>query len=157
MYIYYAYILIYFIGGLFSSTAGPLLPTNIAFKPFNKMWKSPLQRSRILGRMSDTDHSDGSQNLSNNDLTTNSSYNNMESTTVHPNINIRKRSPSLLKMGSWKIDRFRRHRTSLPNDSHQPNDFEITNSNPPLSIGVNPNLQDHGTQNMFPNINGFFF
>jgi hypothetical protein len=30
-------------GGLFSATAGPLLPSNIAFKPFNKMWRSPSQ------------------------------------------------------------------------------------------------------------------
>ena len=119
------------------------------------MWKSPLQQNRILGRMSDTDHSDSSQNLANNDLTTNSTHNNMESTAVHPNIKIRKRSPSFLNMGSWKIDRFRRHRTSLPNDNHQPNDFEITHSNPPLSIGVNPTFQGHGTSNMFPNINGF--
>ena len=119
------------------------------------MWKSPLQQNRILGRMSDTDHSDSSLNLANNDLTTNSTHNNMESAAVHPNINIRKRSSSLLKMGSWKIDRFRRHRTSLPNDNHQPNDFEITHSNPPLSIGVNPTFQGHGTANMFPNINGF--
>ena len=28
------------IGGLFSATAGPLLPDNLAFKPFNKMWRS---------------------------------------------------------------------------------------------------------------------
>ena len=28
------------LGGLFSATAGPLLPDNIAFQPFNKMWKS---------------------------------------------------------------------------------------------------------------------
>ena len=27
-------------GGLFSATAGPLLPDNIAFKSFNKMWRS---------------------------------------------------------------------------------------------------------------------
>jgi len=29
-----------FSGSLFSATAGPLLPDNIAFRPFNKMWKS---------------------------------------------------------------------------------------------------------------------
>lgn len=31
------------LGGLFSSTAGPLLPDNIAFQPikFNALWKSP--------------------------------------------------------------------------------------------------------------------
>ena len=28
------------LGGLFSATAGPLLPDNIAFKSFNKMWKT---------------------------------------------------------------------------------------------------------------------
>ncbi len=28
------------LGGLFSATAGPLLPENIAFKSFNKMWRS---------------------------------------------------------------------------------------------------------------------
>lgn len=28
------------LGGLFSATAGPLLPDNIAFKSFNKMWRS---------------------------------------------------------------------------------------------------------------------
>ena len=28
------------LGGLFSATAGPLLPSNIAFKSFNKMWRS---------------------------------------------------------------------------------------------------------------------
>ena len=27
-------------GGLFSATAGPLLPDNLAFKSFNKMWRS---------------------------------------------------------------------------------------------------------------------
>ena len=30
-------------GGLFSATAGPLLPDNLAFKPFNKMWRSQSQ------------------------------------------------------------------------------------------------------------------
>ena len=40
------------LGGLFSATAGPLLPENIAFKPFNKMWRSQssedLRRSAAL-------------------------------------------------------------------------------------------------------------
>jgi hypothetical protein len=34
-----------FPGGLFSATAGPLLPDNIAFQPFNKMWQSPSSES----------------------------------------------------------------------------------------------------------------
>ena len=34
-----------FPGGLFSATAGPLLPDNIAFKSFNKMWRSSSQES----------------------------------------------------------------------------------------------------------------
>lgn len=29
------------LGSLFSGTAGPLLPENIAFQSFNKMWRSP--------------------------------------------------------------------------------------------------------------------
>ena len=32
-------------GSLFSATAGPLLPDNIAFLPFNKMWKSPSKEN----------------------------------------------------------------------------------------------------------------
>lgn len=32
-------------GGLFSATAGPLLPDNIAFKSFNKMWRSNSNES----------------------------------------------------------------------------------------------------------------
>ena len=35
------------LGGLFSATAGPLLPHNIAFKPLNKMWKSPSHDSAL--------------------------------------------------------------------------------------------------------------
>ena len=37
--------IIFFTGGLFSSTAGPLLPDNMAFKPLNKIWKSSSTES----------------------------------------------------------------------------------------------------------------
>ena len=35
----------YISGSLFSATAGPLLPDNIAFLPFNKMWRSPSKEN----------------------------------------------------------------------------------------------------------------
>ena len=31
----------YLLGSIFSGTAGPLLPDNIAFQSLNKMWRSP--------------------------------------------------------------------------------------------------------------------
>ena len=39
------YVVFVFTGGLFSSTAGPLLPDNMAFKPLNKIWKSSSTES----------------------------------------------------------------------------------------------------------------
>ena len=39
------YVVVVFTGGLFSSTAGPLLPDNMAFKPLNKIWKSSSTES----------------------------------------------------------------------------------------------------------------
>ena len=36
------------LGNIFSGTAGPLLPDNIAFQPLNKMWRSPSSEKLSL-------------------------------------------------------------------------------------------------------------
>ncbi len=49
------------LGGLFSATAGPLLPDNIAFKSLNKMWRSQssedLRRTAMVAAQRESHHS----------------------------------------------------------------------------------------------------
>ena len=105
------------LGGLVSFSAGPLLPSNLAFKPFNKMWRSPLHQNRFLNRIKSERINEREEDFVTENNVENSLdglKNDVESLSL---TSFRKRSTELLRLERLNIDRFRRHRLSLPNNN----------------------------------------
>ena len=122
------------LGGLFSATAGPLLPTNIAFKSFNKMWRSQSSED-----FSKTDSTSSAASSPKKEAAVNNNAVNGKEKNLKKNL-LRKMPSFDLEEVTNKIPRFgdiyggrRRHSLTsvVLDDSHLPEAKLINDSNGP--------------------------
>ena len=133
--------ILYSLGGLVSFSAGPLLPSNLAFKQFNKMWGSPLHQNRIKSSMKNN----GIQGKHEDYVTKNNLENGSDELKNDADtlsfINLRKHSAQFLR------DKFRKHRFSLPNSNSM--DFSVAEEN----IGISEKAVNNEKIYVFTNNN----